>query len=148
MPNKKNSPGIFYRAFQYIKDNAGIGYSLGLLLLVPAAFFANNYIANTNYEKAIDTITQRKAVLAENIFSKFIYGRLSDAVGLQLLVDDIIQNNNEIVGLSVLRPSNKQGEFEVVASGNSEDIGRIKKEDVQNILAWSHLKCYTIINSC
>jgi signal transduction histidine kinase len=135
--DQKNDSGIFYRALQYIKENIVIGYSLTLLLLVPAAFFANNYIANTNYEKAIDTITQREAVLAENIFGKFVYGQLADPAALQSSIDQIMRGNSDILSLSVLRPASEQGVFEVAASSDPEQVGQTRNQDVQNILAWS-----------
>jgi signal transduction histidine kinase len=134
--SKKNQ-SAFLRAVNYIKANALVGYSLLLLILVPAAFFANNYIINTNYEKAIDVITQRKAILAENILGKFIYGQFSDPAALQSLVDQIVQDNSEIVSLSVLNPKDGQSVFEVAASSDPAQIGKTRKEDIQNLLAWS-----------
>ncbi len=133
----KNDRNIFSKAVLYIKENLAVGYSLLLLFLVPAAFFINSFISNTNYEKAIDVITQRKAVLAENILGKFIYGQLSDAAGLQSLVDQTVSGNEEIVSLSVLKPGNGQNVFEVAASSDPNQVGQTITEDVQNLLAWS-----------
>lgn len=135
--DSKNNQNVFLRAINYIKANAAVGYSFLLLVLVPAAFFANNYIANTNYEKAIDVITQRKAVLAENILGKFIYNQFSDPVALQLLVDQVVRGNGEIVSLSVLKPQNGQDVFEVAASSDLSQVGQIRTSDVQSLLAWN-----------
>ena len=134
--SKKNQ-SAFSKAVNYIKANALVGYSLLLLVMVPAAFFANNYIINTNYEKATDVITQRKANLAENILGNFIYGQFSDTVALQSLVGQIVKDNDEIVSLSVLRPKDGQSVFEVAASNDPAQVGKTQKEDVQNLLAWS-----------
>jgi signal transduction histidine kinase len=133
----KKNQSAFSKAVNYIKANALVGYSLLLLILVPAAFFADNYIINTNYEKAIDVITQRKVILAENILGKFIYGQFSDTAALQSLVSQIAQDNDEIVSLSVLRPKDSQSVFEVAASNDPAQVGKTRKEDVQSLLAWS-----------
>jgi len=135
--NQKNRESFFSSAVEYIKKNAIIGYSLFLLLLIPAAFFANNYIANGNYEKAIDTITQKKAALAENIFSELIIGGVLESEKLQSAIDRIVEENREVIFLSVLRPAAERGIFEVVASSDHKEIGQVAEEDLENVLAWS-----------
>ncbi len=137
--SKDNKTGgrVFPVAIEYIKNNAAIGYSLFLLLLVPGAFFANNYIANSNYEKAIDTITQRKAILAENIFGELMRGDFFDSGVLQAAIDRVMRENNEVISLTVLRPLASHGDFEIAASGDFENVGRSAEEDMEDILAWS-----------
>jgi signal transduction histidine kinase len=142
----KKLPEIFSRAAEYIKENSGIGYSLFLLLLVPTAFFANNYIINRNYEKAIDVITQREAVLAENIFGKFAGRDELRGEVLQPMIAEIMRENPGIVSLAVSRPAENPGDFEILASADSEDIGQIEKESAQNFLAWSRTEGVALLD--
>ena len=133
----KNNKSVYLQAFKYIKNNLAIGYSLLLLLLVPAAFFVNNYVANTNYENAIDIITQREAILAEDILNKLINSQFSDSAALQSLIDQVIHDNSEVISLSVLKPKDSLDTFEVVAANDPALVGKTQKEDVQSLLAWS-----------
>lgn len=128
---------IFSKAISFVKENIKIVYSLFLFVVIPAAFFINNYITNSNYEKNIDQITQRKAVLAENIINNLVQGQISDHQALQLSVDKIIKENEDILSLSILKAQNEQGGFEVIASSDKSILGQRQDGNLENILAWN-----------
>lgn len=128
---------IFSKAILFIKENLSIIYSLLLFILIPAAFFINNYLINSSYEKNIDQITQRKAVLVENIINNLIQNRIEDIQIIQSSIDRIVQENKEIVSLSILKSQDEGGGFQVLASSDHSLIGQRQDEQIQNILAWS-----------
>lgn len=128
---------IFSKAVSFIKENLIILYSISLFILIPAAFFINNYIINSSYEKNIDLITQRKAVLAENIIKNMVQNQISNTVALQSSVNQIMQDNNDIILLSILKPQNGKEEFEIIASSDPDLINQKPKDQIQNLLAWN-----------
>ncbi len=142
----KNSNSIFLRAFHYIKDNLVIGYSLALLLLVPAAFFVHNYLINTNYGNVIDGITQKKAILAERILNDLVYDKFSDNSALQSLVTRVARENDEIVSLSILKPREGQAIYDVAASSNSAVIGQERKVEPQIFLALTNTRSVAFLD--
>lgn len=128
---------LFSKSVSFVRENLSIVYSLFLIILIPAAFFINNYLTNSSYEKNIDTITQRKAVLVENIINNFIKDRIDATTTIQETIDMIIeQNRGEILSLSILKPQAEQGEFQIAASSNHELIGQKANQDPQIFLAW------------
>ena len=136
MAKESKSSSIFIRAFRFIKDNLIIGYSLVLLLIVPAAFFANNYLINSSYADVIDSITRKKAILAERVLNDLAYEKFSNAAALQPLMDKIVaENRDEIISLSVLRPRPGESAYDIVASSDPAAVGKIREEDSQIFLA-------------
>lgn len=129
--------GIFQRAIQFIKENPSMIYSLVLVVIIPASFFINTYIINSNYEKDIDRVTQRKAVLAENIINNLIDDKINNQKELQSFVKKIVdENKDEIISLSIIKP-NGMDNFEVFASSSLDLIGKNQNDSLQNVIAWS-----------
>jgi signal transduction histidine kinase len=127
---------IFLKAIQFIKENPRIIYSLVLVVILPAAFFINTYLINSNYEKNIDKITQRKAVLVENIVNSLLQDRISNENELQSLVEKIQEEKDEIISLSIAKPQNDPGEFQIVASSEPALVGQKQSGSIQNAIAW------------
>jgi signal transduction histidine kinase len=127
---------IFLKAIQFIKENPRIIYSLVLVVILPAAFFINTYLINSNYEKNIDKITQRKAVLVENVINSLLQDRISDDTALQTLVEKIQKEKNEITSLSIASPQSDPGEFQIIASSDPSLIGQKQSGSIQNAIAW------------
>lgn len=127
----------FSGAISFIKGNLSIVYSLFLIIFIPAAFLINNYITNSSYEDAINQITQRKAVLIENIINSLLQSQTEDVSVLQSAIERVMKNNNEIISLSILKSQNESGGFLVIASNDKNLIGQRQDESIQNILAWS-----------
>lgn len=128
---------LFAKAIVFIKENPSLLYSLVLVLMVPLAFFINTYLVNSDYEKAIDIITYRKAVMAEDIINSLIQEKIKDDQSLQPVIDRIIQEDNEISYLSVSKPHEQPGNFKVVASSEPGLSGQIQSDNLQNAIAWS-----------
>jgi signal transduction histidine kinase len=127
---------IFLKALQFIKENPRIIYSLVLVVILPAAFFINTYLINSNYEKNIDKITQRKATLVENVINSLLWDQISDDQKLQSLVEKIQKENSEITLLSIAKPQGEPGEFQIVASSDQSFVGQKQSGSIQNIIAW------------
>jgi signal transduction histidine kinase len=127
---------IFQKALQFIKENPRIIYSLVLVVILPAAFFINTYLINSNYEKNIDKITQRKAVLVENVINNLLHDRTADDQQLQPLVEKIQKGNEEITSLSIAIPQSGSGEFQIVASNDPALVGQKQSGSIQNAIAW------------
>ena len=127
---------VFSKSASFIKENLSIVYSLFLIVLIPAAFFINNYLTNSSYENNIDQITQRKAVMVENIINNLIKNQIDSTSTLQSAVDKIIQENSEIVSLSIIKAQSDQGGFDVIVSSDPKLVGQKQDGDIQNNLAW------------
>jgi signal transduction histidine kinase len=128
---------IFSKAIAFVKENPRILYSLVLVVFIPAAFFLNTYLVNSSYEKNIDKITQRKAVLAEDIINILLKDKFTDNSALQTSVDQIMQNKDEVMSLSIMKPQAELNSFQIIASSNSALINQKQAGDIQEILAWS-----------
>jgi signal transduction histidine kinase len=128
---------IFLKAVQFIKENPRIIYSLVLVVILPAAFFINTYLINSNYEKNIDKITQRKAVLVENVINNLLQDRNAGDNELQSLIEKIKNENSEITGLSIIRSQNDAGDFLITASSDPAMVGQKQNGSIQDIIAWN-----------
>lgn len=137
MRNYKFMKNIFSKAISFIKSNPGIVYSLILVFLIPIAFFVNTYLINLSYEDDINKITQRKAILVEDMVNIFMREHSDDNQKIQEVIDNIVSGDSEIIELTVSKPSDKDGVFEVVASNNKEAIGVKKDENIQDNITWS-----------
>lgn len=120
----------------FVRENSGIIYSLILLGFIPAAFFFNTYSITSRMSDDIDRVTRSKAVLSEKIINTIAAEKVSNINALQDFVDDVASGNGEILALSILFPEEHDGKFRVVASNESEAIGKTT-EDIQYILAWN-----------
>jgi len=130
---------LFFKAISFIKSNPGIVYSLILVFLIPIAFFINTYLINLSYEDDINKITQKKALLVENIINVVVGDKIGDRDKIQSIINDIVSQDSEIMELSVLGPLDQDGNFEIVASNKQELIG-IKQDSSKNVqdnLTWS-----------
>lgn len=128
---------IFAKAFQFIKENPSILFSLVLVVLIPAAFFLNTYFINSSYEENIDKITQRKAVLVESVVNSLVGAKISENEGLQSAIERIAKENSEIVSLTISEPRQEQNAFRVVAASEKELVGKEQTGDIQEMIAWS-----------
>ncbi|MCX6758240.1 MAG: hypothetical protein NTX14_00860 [Candidatus Nealsonbacteria bacterium] len=70
MEKKEKKSNIFSKSLFFVKGNLNIIYSLLLLIFIPAAFFINNYLMNSNYEKAIDQMTRSNAAKSSRVICK------------------------------------------------------------------------------
>lgn len=126
---------IFDKALVFIKENPSIIYSLFLVILIPAAFFLNIYMINSGYEKDLNKITQRKAVLVEDIINVLLEEQLGDFGVLQSSIGKLAEKNSEIISLSILQHRPEQDSFEIVASKDESLIG-LESDEIQNTIAW------------
>jgi len=122
----------------FIKQNPAIIYSFVLVIVIPVAIFLNTFYIVGHFQKNLDSITQAKAVLIENIIGSVVGNSLEDTAKITTLIDRIIQENDEIKRLEILAPNeNNPEEFKIIASSEKEKIGTNGK-NTQNILAWNN----------
>ncbi len=136
MEKKEKTSNIFSKSFFFVKGNLNIIYSLLLLIFIPAAFFINNYLMNSNYEKAIDQMTRSNAVLVENVINNLIQDHVGDTVTVQSAIERVKRENEEVVELSILQP-NDSGGFLVINSTDPSKAGQVIEGDLQSLLVWS-----------
>jgi signal transduction histidine kinase len=128
---------VFTKAIEFIKENPRIIYSLVLVIVIPAAFFINTYLINSNYEKNIDLITQRKAVLVENIINNIVSLQNIDDPKIQAMIEKVKNENDEIVSLLIAKPLNEKEKFPIIASSDPNLLGKDLENSTQNSLAWT-----------
>ncbi|HOX29708.1 MAG TPA: HAMP domain-containing sensor histidine kinase [Candidatus Paceibacterota bacterium] len=140
MEKKGKVGNLFSKALEFVKGNLNILYSLMLLVCIPAAFFVNNYLMNSNYEKEIDAITRKNALLVENIVNNLIQEHVGDSATIQSRIERVKIENEEILELAILRPENS-GNFTVVNSTDPAQIGQPIEDDrfllTQSSIIWN-----------
>jgi signal transduction histidine kinase len=140
MDKKEKTDNIFSKSLLFIKGNLNILYSLMLLVCIPAAFFINNYLMNSNYEKEIDEITRKNALLVENIVNNLVQGHIGDAATIQSRIERVKKENEEILELSILQPQSS-GSFTVANSTDTAKIGSLVEDDrfllTQSSIIWN-----------
>lgn len=127
---------LFLNGVAFVRENPRIIYSLILLVFVPAAFFFNTYSVTSDFEKDIDRITQRKAVLAERIVNTALSEKLNDRAALQEVTHRIVGDNTEILSLAILWPEAGGTLYRVIASSEEETLDQTTG-DIQYMLAWN-----------
>lgn len=128
---------FFEKGITFIKKNPTILYSLLLIIVMVGIIFINAYYSLQKFQSNVDAILQSKAVLAEDIFGVAIESYMNDSQLLQQKIDKIKSQDSEIQSISILVPTEKIGEFNVVASTESGAISQIETSDL-SLLAWQH----------
>ena len=123
---------FFEKGIAFIKKNPTILYSLLLILVMVGIIFINAYYSLQKFQSNVDAILQSKAVLAEDIFGVAIESYPVEPQLLQEKIDKIKSQDSEIQSISILT-----GEFNVVASTDSNAISQIENSDL-SLLAWQH----------
>lgn len=128
---------IFAKAVLFIKENPSITYSLVLVFLIPMAFFINTYLINSSYEEDINKITQRKAVLVEDIIAKAFSEDIDNDEKIQNVIDRVVSEDGDIISLIVSKPVDGEDNFKVVAANQKDLIGKEQASDMQSVIAWT-----------
>ncbi|HHE45838.1 MAG TPA: HAMP domain-containing histidine kinase, partial [Candidatus Moranbacteria bacterium] len=124
----------------FIKENPSIIYSLILVVLIPLAIFLNTFFIVEKFQKNIDTITQTKAVLAEDIFNLTVQNLIDDPQKITEIIKKIKAENSEVEMINVIKPDESRENFKIISSSLDANIGKELKgpERVQAILAWNN----------
>lgn len=127
---------ILTKVIEFVKENPSLIYSLVLVIIIPAAFFANTYSITNSFEKNIDTITQMHAVMAEDII-KFVADKENDNQdSIQKTIEEIAKENDRtILAVTILKPGENHDNFNVFAATQKDLIGQ-QSNEIQDILAW------------
>ncbi|MFA6098374.1 MAG: HAMP domain-containing sensor histidine kinase [Patescibacteria group bacterium] len=121
------------KKIDFLLNNFQFVYGIILLVLVPAALVINTVIFIKNTENVMDVELQRKASLANGLFSMDLSEILDKPTLLQNKVESTVARNEEIYSLDVLVPLDE--DFKIIASLDKEAIGKVSKY-IYNSLAW------------
>lgn len=128
---------IFAKAVSFIKENPSITYSLVLVFLIPMAFFINTYLINSSYEEDINKISQRKAVLVEDIIGRAFGEAVNDDEKIQSIIDRVVSEDGDIISLMISRPIDGKDTFKIVAANQKDLVGKEQENEMQNVIAWT-----------
>jgi signal transduction histidine kinase len=137
---------LFSKAIRFIKENPGIIYSLILVLFIPVAIFFNTIYTVDRFQSNIDTVTQTKAVLAENIIALTAANSLDAPDQLKKMIEKITLENPEIEKFEILTPNLEQNGFKVIAS-LSPGTENTDSFEIKNSLAWNLREGIANLNS-
>ncbi|QQS60951.1 MAG: HAMP domain-containing histidine kinase [Candidatus Moraniibacteriota bacterium] len=127
---------IFYKALEFIRENPKVLPSFFLVVAIPLVIFIHSRMIISSFEKNIDTIIQAEAVLVENIITYWIGEKIENEEELQSLIKDIVEKNERVASLSILKSSDGGQKFYVFSSDKEELIGS-ENSGIQNLLAWN-----------
>ncbi len=140
---------IINNAFQFIRKNPAIIFSLVLIVVITGLLFGNTYYALNNFQAVTDQLLQSKGLIAGNI-SRIV---ISEDSGDELRLDEInaklkliADQDSEVRAVVFLRPTEKDGSYVIAASNKQEDIG-IQSEDVVMSLLWNGEKPLAYLGS-
>lgn len=127
---------IFQKAVEFIRENPKILPSFFLVIAIPVVIFIHSRMIISSFEKNIDTIVQSEAVLVENVITSLIGERIENEEGLRSLLRGIVEKNERVSSLSILKPAQDGQSFYIFSSDKEELIGSEDK-GIQNVLAWN-----------
>lgn len=108
-------------------------YSLGLMILIPAAIIVNTIIFTNSFKRSIDQELYNKTIALGQVINATSLDILNQPEALQMQVDTIAKFNDEVRSLDILQ---KNGEnFQVMASLDKSAIGTTT-QGMQYLIAW------------
>ncbi len=131
---------MFGKVVNFIKNNSSLGYSLFLVVAIPAALFAFSFRSISVFEKNFNHLLQTKALLAENIFSAFIQDDLENlekeqkTEKVQQAIENILIQNQDVSEMKVLVFDAEKRQYQILASSKKDEIGEFSS-DIKDMLA-------------
>lgn len=123
----------FKENLKIIGKNYQLIYSLGLMILIPAAIIINTIIFTNSFKKSIDQELYNKTIALGQVINATSLNALDQPEALQTQVETISKFNDEIRSLDVLQ---KNGEdFKVIASLDKTALGTTT-QGMQYLIAW------------
>lgn len=123
----------FKENLKIIGKNYQLIYSLGLMILIPAAIIINTIIFTNSFKKSIDQELYNKTIALGQVINATSLSALDQPEALQAQVETISKFNDEIRSLDVLQ---KNGEdFKVIASLDKTALGTTT-QGMQYLIAW------------
>lgn len=126
---------FFNRIFKFIREYPAVLYSLLLIIVLPLILYYNTFLIAQSFQKNIDYNLQSKALVIESILGNLFSDYFDQPELIQEKIEKITQENPELKRLRVVIPE-ERGEFKVIASQNSYEIGA-KLKDPSFALAYS-----------
>ncbi len=109
---------------QFIRRNPFVLYSFVLIVAVTGVIFFNTYYFLGKFQGTVDDLLKSKAFLAESIFGTLIQDSLQDTVMLESRLEQLKKENKDVSAIAVLTRSEKEKQFEIIASTDTEDLGQ------------------------
>lgn len=110
-------------------------YSIFLILLIPIILAFNTVWLTSQIKSNFEIELQRKANLANEIFSEAALNLINDKVEVQAFVNRVAKRSSEVKLVTVLVPD-EFNNFRVIASSEEDLIGD-QTQDAQDFLVWS-----------
>ena len=130
---------LIKKGLDFTKENPRIIYSLILVFIIPLAIYFNTYFIVGSFQKNLDSIVQKKAVMAENIINLLAQNSINDPQQLQKIVSQIKEKNDEVEYLKIFSFDKNLQKFAVIASSVESEVGQdlTETQSTQNLLAWN-----------
>ncbi|MDP2685070.1 MAG: HAMP domain-containing sensor histidine kinase [bacterium] len=117
----------------FFRNNAQLIYTVALLILIPGALIFNTYLFFSNTNKIMKVELNKKADLANDIFSANITNLIDSPSQINDLIKTTINSNSEIYAIDVLVPEGD--DYVVIASSDQTIVGEVSKLYYHS-LAW------------
>lgn len=140
---------IINNAFQFIRKNPAIIYSLILIVVITALLFGNTYYALNNFQGVTDQLLQSKGLLAGNISRIVVSAEAGDEAQLASVSEkfkSISEQDSEVRSVVFFKPTEEDGTYMIAASNKPEDAGT-KSSDAVMSLIWNGQKPLAYLGS-
>jgi signal transduction histidine kinase len=119
---------------QIFKNNIII-YSVSLIIVIVTVIFFNTYYFVDKFESVSDRLLQNSAVLAEDVLGIMINDIDGDTETLKRKITQIKAQDEEILNITILKPSDEKESFDVVTSTDELEEG-VTLDNELFALAW------------
>jgi K+-sensing histidine kinase KdpD len=120
---------MFSEKLQLSRERLEFYYSIGLLILIPAVIVANTILMVTAVRDDFSSELRRKAALANSLIAEAVKPDLANNSALQTHVDNLLQANSELAGISIAQPAGAGGQqFTTLASSDKSAVGSTRSD--------------------
>ncbi len=110
----------FKEFFEKNRDIAQLSYGIILIVLIPVLIVFNSFFIIRNYNRSIDEVLQRQALMMGLTISRLMASDLPWDYFIQAKLDMLLKDNSEILDLAVLLPEKQS--FKILASANKKNV--------------------------
>ena len=111
---------FFKRGVIFIEKNPAILSSLALIIIIPLLLFFTTAYLTKNYQRTVDSVLRRKALMAESVFAPYAVEYYKQPSALENRIIWITRVNPEISDFRVYLPSSSD-KFKIIASQNKKE---------------------------
>jgi len=129
--------------FKAFKNNIII-YSVLLIVIIATVIFFNTYYSVGKFESVSDRLLQNEAVSLEDVINVMIHD-INNKDALKKDLGQIIQKDEEILSISIFKPSVGAKEFDIVTS-TIDNKDKTNKDDELLLLAWHNKEGIAVLD--